>query len=82
MELSIDNIAAALHVVLIGASVTHNPNTERITFSSATLVKFTLKCVPYNILNVLGFTNDTVDHSSNVGSTSCPLISCRIVDFI
>ena len=79
---SIANIASALNVVLgrYGISVVYEPNTERVTFSSATLVKFTLKCVPYNILDELGFADDTIDHESNVGSTSCSLTSSRIVD--
>ena len=79
---NIANIASALNVVLgrYGVSVVYDNNTERVTFSSATLVKFTLKFIPNNILDELGFTDDTVDHESNVGSTSCSLISSRIVD--
>ena len=78
----IENIASALNVVLsvYGITVTYNPNTEKITFSSTTLVRFTLKSVTNNILNLIGFIDDSVDHPSSVGSTSCILSSSRIVD--
>ena len=79
---NISNIASALNIILseYGISVVYNSNTGKITFSSATLVKFTLKSVQYNILNDLGFTDDTVDQPSSIGATSCSLISSRIVD--